>query len=116
MKLLAAGLAAARLIRGQTNIIKMLWKFNSLYNLDLQIADHQQPVQYEISLPPAPLDRVDRQSMYIHAARGRSGRQIDNSTEKFVDETGMGPQTREIGRHSDGQSHNVSIALGSGQR
>jgi hopanoid C-3 methylase HpnR len=86
----AAGLAAARLIRGQTNFIKMLWKFNSVYNPDLQIADHQQPVQYEISLPSAPSDRVDRQSMYIHAARGRSGRQIDNSTEKFVDETRMG--------------------------
>jgi hopanoid C-3 methylase len=86
----AAGLAAARLIRGQTNFVKMLWKFNSVYNPDLQIADHQQPVKYEISLPPAPSDRVDRQSMYIHAARGRSGRQIDNSTEKFVDETRMG--------------------------
>jgi hopanoid C-3 methylase len=86
----AAGLAAARLIRGQTNFVKMLWKFNSVYNPELQIADHQQPVKYQISLPPAPSDRVDRQSMYIHTARGRVGRQIDNSTEQFVNETRMG--------------------------
>jgi hypothetical protein len=86
----AAGLAAARLVRGQTNFLKMLWKFNSVYNPELQIADHQQPIKYEISLPPAPSGRVDRQSMYIHAARGRGGRQIDNSTEQFVNATRMG--------------------------
>jgi hypothetical protein len=28
--------------------------------------------------------------MYIHTARGRVGRQIDNSTEQFVNETRMG--------------------------
>jgi hypothetical protein len=28
--------------------------------------------------------------MYIHAARGRGGRQIDNSTEQFVNATRMG--------------------------
>ena len=86
----AAGLAAARLIRGQTNFVKMLWKFNSVYNPELQIADHEQPVKYQISLPPAPSDRVDRQSMYIHTARGRVGRQIDNPTEQFVNKTRMG--------------------------
>jgi hopanoid C-3 methylase len=86
----AAGLAAGRLIRGQTNFVKMLWKFNSVYNPDLQIADHHQPVKYEISLPPPRTENFDRKSMYVHAAHGRSGRQIDNTMEQFVDETRMG--------------------------
>ena len=84
-------LAAQRLIRGQTNFIKMLWKFNSVYNPKLQIADHQKPVKYEISLPPAHVDTVaDRTSLYLHAAAGRAGRQIDDTTEQFVETTRMG--------------------------
>ena len=86
----ASGLAAARLLRGQTNFVKMLWKFNSVYNPELQISDHRQPVKYEISLQPARSDRVDRQSMYIHSPHGRRGRQIDGSTEQFVNDTRMG--------------------------
>jgi hopanoid C-3 methylase len=85
-----AGLAAARLIRGQTNFLQMLWKFNSVYNPKLQIADHNQPVKYEISLPPARSKKLDRQSMYIHSARGRGGRDIDHATEEFVENTRMG--------------------------
>jgi hopanoid C-3 methylase HpnR len=85
-----AGLAAARLIRGQTNFVRMLWKFNGVYNPKLQIADHSQPVKYEISLPPSRSEKLDRQSMYIHSARGRDGRQIDHATEQFVESTRMG--------------------------
>lgn len=86
----AAGMAAARLLRGQTNFVNMLWKFNSVYNPELQIADHNQPVKYEISLPPARSENFDRKSMYIHAAHGGTARQIDNSMEQFVNETRMG--------------------------
>src|SRR5262249_24590542 len=86
----AAGLAADRLLHGQTNFVKMLWKFNSVYNPNLQISDHQQPVKYEISLPPDHQGKVDRQSLYIHSAKGRSGRQIDSATESFVESTRMG--------------------------
>jgi hopanoid C-3 methylase HpnR len=85
-----AGLAAARLIRGQTNFVRMLWKFNGVYNPKLQIADHNQPVKYEISLPPARSEQFNRQSMYIHSVRGRDGRQIDHATEQFVESTRMG--------------------------
>jgi hypothetical protein len=86
----AAGLAVDRLLHGQTNFVKMLWKFNSVYNPNLQISDHQQPVKYEISLPPDHVDKVDRQSLYIHNAKGRHGRQIDSTTEAFVESTRMG--------------------------
>ena len=84
-------LALGRLLHGQTNFIKMLWKFNSVYNAKLQIADHRQPVNYEISLPPEHVDKVaDRTSLYLHAAVGRSSRQIDDQTEQFVETTRMG--------------------------
>jgi hypothetical protein len=86
----AAGLAADRLLHGQTNFVKMLWKFNTVYNSNLQISDHQQPVKYEISLPPDQQGKIDRQSLYIHTAKGRRARQIDNATEAFVDSTRMG--------------------------
>jgi hopanoid C-3 methylase HpnR len=86
----AASLAAGRLLHGQTNFVKMLWKFNSVYNPELQIADHQQPVQYEIALPPAPQQNVDPKLLYIHDAAGRQNRAIDKSTEAFVDQTRIG--------------------------
>src|SRR5260221_2409340 len=85
-----AGLAVDRLIRGQTNFLRMLWKFSSVYNPELQLADHSQPVKYEISLPPVRSEKLDRQSLYIHSARGRSGREIDHATEQFVESTRMG--------------------------
>lgn len=37
-------IAASHLLREQTNFVKMLWKFNSVYNPKLQISDHQRPV------------------------------------------------------------------------
>jgi hypothetical protein len=86
----AAGLAVGRLLRGQTNFVRMLWKFNSVYDPKLQIADHQQPVRYEISPPPEWEQKIDRGALYVHAAGGRKGRNIDNATEAFVESTRMG--------------------------
>ena len=86
-----AVLAADRLFHGQTNFVKMLWKFNSVYNPKLQVADHEQPLKYEISLPPPPTETLDRNAYYIHSNRGRRGREIDNATEAFVDATRMSP-------------------------
>lgn len=85
-----AKLAAGHLMRGQTNFVKMLWKFNSVYDPRLQLADHQRPVAYEMNLPPAPQEKVDAKLLYILKARGRQGRAIDDATEQFVDATRMG--------------------------
>ena len=68
----------------------MIWKFNSVYRPDLQLADHQQPIKYEINLPPPAIATVERDELYIHTSRGRSGRQIDHHTEEFVNATRMG--------------------------
>lgn len=85
----SAGIAAARLARGQTNFVRMLWKFNSVYNAALQIADHAREVRYELPLPPVG-GAVDKRSLYIHRPVGRRGRAIDDSTEQFVDATRAG--------------------------
>jgi hopanoid C-3 methylase len=85
-----AGLVIRKLLRGQTNFLRMLWKFNSVYNPELQLADHHRAVKYEISLPPPSVATVQRSRLYIHGSQGRSGRQIDHQTEAFVDATRMG--------------------------
>ena len=83
-------IAAGHLMRGQTNFVKMLWKFNSVYNPELQLADHQRPVKYEMNLPPSPQDSLDAKIIYIHPARGRQSRTLDDPTEQFVEATRMG--------------------------
>jgi hopanoid C-3 methylase HpnR len=85
-----ARIAAGHLLRGQTNFVKMLWKFNSVYNPALQLADHQRPVRYEMALPPAAGHGVDHGLLYIHHAKGRQGRHLDDSTERFVETTRTG--------------------------
>ncbi len=88
----SAGHIVAKLLwRGQTNFVRSLFKLNSVYRPELLLADHRAPVVYEIPLPArgsaaAPV----RNSLYIHAPRGRKGRAIDAATERFVDETRMG--------------------------
>jgi hopanoid C-3 methylase HpnR len=78
------------LARGQTNFLKMLFKFNSVYDPKLQLADHARPVRYEIAPPPPARVKVDPVTLYVHKSQGRRGRQIDNETERFVEDTRMG--------------------------
>src|SRR5579884_732315 len=85
-----AKIAAGHLLRGQTNFVKMLWKFNSVYNPRLQLADHQRPVTYEMKLPEATREKINSKLLYILPSGGRHGRAIDDSTEQFVDATRMG--------------------------
>ncbi len=85
-----ANIVAGHLLHGQTNFLKMLWKFNSVYNPALQLADHQRSVKYEMALPPPSQQRVAQGLLYIHQANGRQGRHIDDSTEQFVEATRMG--------------------------
>jgi len=55
-------LIAARLLlnKGQTNFVRMLWKFNSVYHPELQIADHRRPVKYEMRLPSPPANGEEK--------------------------------------------------------
>jgi hopanoid C-3 methylase HpnR len=86
-----AGITARHVLRGQTNFLRMLWKFNSVFDPALQLADHARPVQYEMALPPPREERIDPKTLYIHRPQGRQGRSaLDDHTEKFVDETRIG--------------------------
>ncbi|MDF9393705.1 MULTISPECIES: hopanoid C-3 methylase HpnR [Methylococcus] len=82
------------LLHGQTNFLRSLWKFNSVFNPELQLADHRQPVKYPMSLPPPLPDRkIDAKTLYVHRSQGRKSRALDDATEKFVDEGRMGAAT-----------------------
>ncbi|HUK31210.1 MAG TPA: hopanoid C-3 methylase HpnR [Candidatus Acidoferrum sp.] len=61
------GIAARHLSHGQTNFVKMLWKFSSVYNPERQVRDHHQVVKYEMSLPEHPGEKIINPSMlYVH--------------------------------------------------
>ena len=78
------------LLHGQTNFLRSLWKFNSVFNPELQLYDHRQPVKYEMSLPPAAAEtRIAQKTLYVHKNLGRRGRNLDDASERFVDETRM---------------------------
>ena len=47
------GITLRLLVRGQTNFLKMLWKFNGVYNVERLLRDHDQEVRYAIGLPSA---------------------------------------------------------------
>jgi len=61
----ALRILGANLAHGQANFARMLWRFNKVYNADRQYADHQQPVRYELPLPPPQLGH--RRQLYIHS-------------------------------------------------
>ncbi len=85
-----ARIAASHLLRGQTNFVKMLWKFNSVYDPALQLADHARPVTYHMPLPTQPAHAIHNGLLYIHRAGGRKTRLIDEDTERFVETTRTG--------------------------
>ncbi|MCS6926586.1 MAG: hopanoid C-3 methylase HpnR [Candidatus Binatia bacterium] len=58
-------LAVKLLARGQTNFVRMLWKFHQVYNPARQLADHTRPVRYEMALPQTTGLR-DRRALYVH--------------------------------------------------
>jgi hopanoid C-3 methylase len=91
-----AGVLARLLLRGQTNFLRGIMNYSKVYNAEKMLADHARPVHYELPLPPrvATDERQAKSSrLYIHAPRGRAGRSIDDSTERFVEATRMGAST-----------------------
>lgn len=86
------GIAARLLAHGQTNFVKMLWKFNSVFNPKLQLADHMRRPRYEMPLQPDVVQKIDPKTLYVHDPKGRRSRSLDDATENFVDETRMGAE------------------------
>jgi hopanoid C-3 methylase HpnR len=84
------GIAGGLLLRGQTNFLRMIWKFSSVFNPALQMADHARPVRYELPLRPEYAAVADKRALYVHKPAGRRGRILDDATEQFVDATRSG--------------------------
>src|SRR6266536_2091731 len=58
--------AVRALMRGQTNYVKMLWKFATVVNENRQYADHQRPVTYEMRPPKPAVAKPDPAELFIH--------------------------------------------------
>jgi len=63
-----ASIAGKLVLKGQTNFVRMLWKFNSVYNPERQYREHFKEVKYAMR-PPAmhATSRPDASVLYIHS-------------------------------------------------
>jgi hopanoid C-3 methylase HpnR len=87
----AASILVARLARGQTNFARMIWKFNSVYDPALQMADHARAAKYLMTPPPpAQAGGIDPRTLYIHAS-AKPRRSLDAETRTFVNQTANSP-------------------------
>jgi hopanoid C-3 methylase HpnR len=68
-----ASIAAGLALRGQTNFLRMLWKFRSVYNAERQYADHHRPVTYAMRAPRPDIARPSARDLFIHAANNANG-------------------------------------------
>jgi hopanoid C-3 methylase HpnR len=56
--------------RGQTNFLRMLWKFGRVYSAERQYADHFRDVRYRMQ-PPPPSPTARPEQLYVHAPQRR---------------------------------------------
>jgi len=63
------GILVRTLARGQTNFLRMLWRFRQVYDVDRLVADHGRPVVYPMALPPdGGAGAPARDALYVHRA------------------------------------------------
>jgi hypothetical protein len=63
------GITLRLLARGQTNFVRMLWKFGSIYNAARLLGDHGRDVRYALRLPEGTAPVAGRPSparLYVH--------------------------------------------------
>jgi hopanoid C-3 methylase HpnR len=70
----AASQAARLVMHGQTNFVRMLWRFNSVFNPNLQLNDHAREVRYAMTPPPASAGKTSVKMLYVHGPTGRKSR------------------------------------------
>src|SRR6185437_754997 len=62
-----SGIVARQLLRGRTNFVKMIWKFDKVYNVDRQYADHLREIEYVLPSPSQARSQApDRKGLYVH--------------------------------------------------
>lgn len=64
--------SAGLLARGQTNFLRMLWKFQAVYNARRQLADHARHVTYDMRLPSTSNGVVDKSSLFVLQAEPKT--------------------------------------------
>ena len=62
------GLALGLLAQGQTNFLRMLWKFNGIYHPERQYADHLRPVTYAVQPPAVGVSKPTSAQLHVHAS------------------------------------------------
>jgi hopanoid C-3 methylase len=60
------GPAVQALARGQTNYLRMLWKFGSVYNAERQYGDHGRPVRYAMRARQPVDGKPSGSLLYVH--------------------------------------------------
>ena len=66
----AATLATKLLLRGQTNFVRMMWKFNQVYNVEHLMAAHSRAVKYQMTPPSRSNSGKNSVSdLYVHRPR-----------------------------------------------
>lgn len=82
-------IVARHLAHGQTNFLKMIWKFSHVYNPRRQLEDHEQAVRYELPEPPPHSEQApERGSLYVHVPvrlrnkTGGNGAAADGATSR----------------------------------
>ena len=55
------------LMRGQTNFVRMLWKFNKIYHPERQYADHFQPLLHTLEPPKPASTKPPTSQLHVHA-------------------------------------------------
>lgn len=56
------------LLQGQTNFVRMLWRFSRVYNPERQYADHLQEVKYPMTPPTPGISKPTPAQLYVHTA------------------------------------------------
>jgi magnesium-protoporphyrin IX monomethyl ester (oxidative) cyclase len=59
------GIISGQLLRGQTNFLKSLFRFNEVYNTARLLADHAQPIRYNLQTRPEAEKIPDRSALYV---------------------------------------------------
>jgi len=62
--------AVRALMRGQTNYVKMLWKFARVVNENRQYEDHQRRVTYEMKPPKPAVAKPNPAELFVHLPEG----------------------------------------------
>ena len=92
------GIAGKLLLHGQTNFLRMIWKFNSVFNPALpkwRITRAARGVRVAVRVRTSAPVADKRAHFTCHRPAGRRGRTLDDATEQFVDATRAEGRTRD---------------------